>query len=816
MYVFQLKILLLQYGGLTLLLAMVFYHLLSKDSSLGIWLEPVAWLMVLFLFWQIWKSHDSIAPLISWRDSSRVFWLPIIALSVATFFKNERQLYRLLDAIIVGAVIANILAWLMYVPALKNVVFGDSAKNCAPFIDAYDLPVVGDLLKNLCYPAEFKDVLERKLVLKGRSGEGIFPISSYSFFAGKEEAGTFGNKNFLAGYINLTTPLMLFRVFTLSLMLLREKLRPLKFGLTVLCIVALTSLSLASLWHLVELQNRGSWIGFAAALVATGLFGLRFLVPARYKVKLFLSLTLMLGLSVGVLYQYNSKRFTSIFSMSHGSNELRRLIWTNYTKAWWSDRDWEGFENDSYRRLTGFGFYTFRTVYPKVRPPRIFNIEYNQHNTETSHPHNEYLGYLGELGLVGLGLYLSLMFYVLRSFLQASHRLRPRERLLCAALLFALVSQWGQQTVSVGVRYTGVAFQLWLTMGFILAVIHFSKANFSSKSSENASLKNVKYNRYRLPQLVSLLLLGASFLVFPHWDWPYQWFRSQHYFEMGQIYFGSVREAQQQASNQLQQKNKLQNFVAQYQQKKLDLPQELQKELMASRAKEERIQRMLDFYGPLAEKYFKASFRLDPANFESLYIMAIMKVQLANTALGENNKSEAEKLFSGALSNYETIEDVMPYFVQIHYWKGVCYKGLGVVSSAEASAQKYSLALESFNRYEQQDPYFKELFLDRYFCYARLQQPALATQQLVQFLLSLEKSGEPLFDEQRRYDARAITDAALKGLDSKSSELALAIMAQLMDHRASSCLLPFMPKTDRHVKNGFRLLRERINESTGL
>ena len=807
MYIFQAKTLLLQYGGLGLLLLMLTHVFLRPETQFDFWKKPAILAMLAFLLWQIWKSWDSIAPVLSWQESSRVFWLPVFAIALVYFIQRPEQRLALVKFIVMAAIVANIYACCCFIPSLKSVIFGSSVKEGRFLLDLYDVPLLGDALKTFFYPQEFLDTFQRKLTLKQSKGEPIFPLTSYSFFPGKDDAGTFGNKNFLAAYINLSTPFIFLQVLSLYWSVIKNPLlstfsRLWRLALSLL----LLTVALGSLWLLVALQTRGAWLGFAAGIGVTGLYVVRFIVPQMHRFKALLSLVLILALGAAMLYQLNPSRFKSIFSASHGgTNELRSLTWSKYTQAWWSDREWSGFEGDAHRILTGFGQYTFRVVYPKVRSPRIFNIEFNQHNTETSHAHNEYLSYLGELGLVGLGLYLLLLWTLWRALWQGAKALKLEDLWLGAAIVFALITQLTHQALEVSVRYTGVAFQLWLCMGLLLTLSPF-RAQSTSTSAPNPSFLPKIW-----PKTIPFMLLGLSLCAMPNWLWPLKWFRSQHQFEMGQIYFGSVREAQQQTSDLQQNKVRLVQSMQNYQQKNLPLPEGLKKELQACQEKETRLSRMLNFYGPLAHQYFIAAQKTDPANFESLYIGAIMNVQLANGALMQKNSPVAEKHYELALKSLTIIEKTMPYFVQLHYWKGLCWKGLAVLAiNPQQSEEKFKRALASLDRYAGQDPYFKDMFLDRYFCYARLQQKDRALDQLLQFLLSLEKSGEPLFDEQRRYDSRSILDAILKDIDPEHLALAQAAMVGLMDHAASTCLLPFVPKTDRHIKNSFRLLREQI------
>jgi tetratricopeptide (TPR) repeat protein len=281
---------------------------------------------------------------------------------------------------------------------------------------------------------------------------------------------------------------------------------------------------------------------------------------------------------------------------------------------------------------------------------------------------------------------------------------------------------------------------------------------------------------------------------------------------MGQVYYASIRQYQ----NQWQQVNRdvkrLKKQVDESKLKKITPNLPLASSLEKASQMSARLQKALGFYQGLANRYFEAGYRYDPAHAESLYIGANMAVQLGNRNLAFKEYTTSSQYFKYALGCYQKIEKELPYFVQLHYWKGVCWKGLGVIAqekqtSEEANAH-FRRALASFDRYELQDPIYKDLFLDRYFCRVRLGERERGMSELVSFLLNIEEAGDPLFRDPKRFDARYILSVLSQGGLEVTSELAQRLYERLMDYHASTCLLPFVPKTDRHIKHSFRLLRE--------
>lgn len=61
--------------------------------------------------------------------------------------------------------------------------------------------------------------------------------------------------------------------------------------------------------------------------------------------------------------------------------------------------------------ITGNGLGTFRLIYPAYRQREIFRIE-GKHQTETQHPENEYLEIINDQGLIGIGLYFWMLYAI--------------------------------------------------------------------------------------------------------------------------------------------------------------------------------------------------------------------------------------------------------------------------------------------------------------------------------------------------------------------------------------------------------------------
>ncbi len=895
MYIFQAKILLLQYCGLGLGCLMVLHQLISRQApamASGFALR----LMWAYLLWEIFKSFNSICGVISWRDMSRIFWYPIIALSVPYFCRTRAQFERLINVILICAVIAHLYMWLLWVDGWRSAVLDKpvSPKD-APF-DFAEFPILGPFFKWLFYPAPF---LERIQALN--PGGKLLALSPNSFFAGKEDAGTFGNKNFLTAFLNISCILMMYRAATLSFDGLGQPawrvilnflglITMVALGCFGACVLGQTgtgllnvlfwsgqgllalavygtyvalcfkmpklfspsgttptlrlalahgllALALLGFYHIAELGNRSSQIGFFFGLLCFVVFALtvivlRRLLPLRWTLRLVVISLFLIAAATTVIYQRDPGRFMSIFTIQSSSNELRVHTWKSYWDAWLHDAEawpgatawggsWTAF--GPWRWLTGFGAYTFRIMYPKYRSPRIFQIEYNQHNTETSHAHNEYLDQLGELGIIGLTLYFLLIAAISYRFLRASGRDDPRTLLLRAALLFALVSQLAHQGLDVAYRYTCSGFPFWLLLGLMLWM------------SEGPLVPPAPATipRWR-PQLRAALLAAGMLLVMPDPSYPLQLMRGQHFYEMGQIHYTATRDLDDKLSAQRAQIQQGQEELKRFkEQGKGDAAARAEDYLRRARDNVAGLERVFERYHSLADAYFTAGTDYDAANFESYYIGANMNVQFGRSFLLEGNYDRALDLYQRALAHYDYVAGHAPYFVQVRYWQGVCYSGIadchnaryraGDAGRRDAVVRNFERCIEHFDFYQRQDAVLREVYFEKY--RARLLLAQLYTEQkdlaraqehtragrseLVAALKNFERGGYDLFDESSRLTASKLLEEYMR-LQEPASEArareALSAYNQVMEQRSAALLLPFVPKTERHAKGALEFL----------
>ena len=238
------------------LIGLVLAHqLLTGFKDRVIW-GVGSYLLLAYVAWQVFKSYHSIAPVVSLQQLSRTIWFPIFLWSFGYFIRTRRQFELMLWVVIGAAILTYAYAYLIAIPSVYQALFSYGPEGPKTLVVLDDWPLVGWALKNFFYT---KDTLP---LIGGQLG-GSFKLSAYSFFSGKQDAGTFGNKNFLAAYINIVSALFIYKAW----FCLKNPKLFVKLGGGLLGLIAIGSYA-----YLVELENRGSWLGFAGGAATMGLF----------------------------------------------------------------------------------------------------------------------------------------------------------------------------------------------------------------------------------------------------------------------------------------------------------------------------------------------------------------------------------------------------------------------------------------------------------------------------------------------------------------------------------------------------------------
>ncbi|KAF0126595.1 MAG: O-antigen polymerase [Elusimicrobia bacterium] len=203
-------------------------------------------------------------------------------------------------------------------------------------------------------------------------GPGLDPFVWRGAF-GIRVFSTYGNPNFFGNFLVLILPIAVTQFMkTRSLYLL-----PLIF-LNLLCLYGT--------------RTKGAWLGFGISFFLFSVFYAYFFLRERLKIgkTAFLAIAAVFPLTaVGVVYHLGNP----------ASYSFRIATWLS---------TWEVIES---KPLIGLGVDAFMVTYPAYRRPVIFHIE-GKHNTETDHAENEHLEQWMDNGIIGFGIYLWLIVFV--------------------------------------------------------------------------------------------------------------------------------------------------------------------------------------------------------------------------------------------------------------------------------------------------------------------------------------------------------------------------------------------------------------------
>lgn len=213
-------------------------------------------------------------------------------------------------------------------------------------------------------------------------------LTGHGSFEGRGH-GTFLNPNSYAGYLLLTMPVLI------GLYLSFDRMKYFFFFLSLLSFAALLSTG-----------TGGRWILLTAAIAAALMFFWIFAHAHSVRLKV-----LILGfLTILLLFSIPSGNGNALFSPKpaelSGSTTDRLNIW----KSTWSVI--------KEHPIRGVGFWSFHTIYTKYKNQAYKNIEH-------FFSHNDYLQLWAELGLIGVGVFLVLIYLYFREGLRCLKCLPP-------------------------------------------------------------------------------------------------------------------------------------------------------------------------------------------------------------------------------------------------------------------------------------------------------------------------------------------------------------------------------------------------------
>lgn len=310
---------------------------------------------------------------------------------------------------------------------------------------------------------------------------------------------SFGNKNFFAGFLVITLPVVLGYGFATP----KLPIRIILFGLTGIQAFALL---------LTETRT-----GFLALLVAIALFvvlGIRFVWWPRIEDKKTTLMVVAVGLlafSV-VIYALTPgdlfRRLSKAADLHQGTSRVRWIMWTGSSRAAID------------RPITGHGHGSFQLTFPYYRPTMYHRFRVS-HNTR--HSHNEFLEILMETGTVGLSLFL-LIFVVLGIvvFRFLKHNRSWFYQWLVIGLTAGVAGSLAQNFASVNLRWMSSTFLFWLVVSLIPATVRVASKAPSQfdELDRKTSGQSIRGSKQLLPPLswktgvhlgIGLVLIGSFY-----------------------------------------------------------------------------------------------------------------------------------------------------------------------------------------------------------------------------------------------------------------------------------------------------------------
>ena len=248
---------------------------------------------------------------------------------------------------------------------------------------------------------------------------------------GKRIFSTIANPNFLGDYL----------LFSLMVVLARFCYTHYKRY------ILLAAILLADIFFT---ESKGAWMGLGISLVIFAGIYLNFFKTKLSQHKKIINISaLIFFLACGVLVvHFGAKRMQSV----------------NFRLSTWRST-WDMVQASP---LTGTGFGSFQVIYQAYKRPDIFYME-NLHNAETQHAENFFLEQWAVLGILGLGLFLYLVFYQLKGAFKAFKKFDGDKETACnlLAALMASSAIYLHNMVDVSIYFVSTMYFLALFNGVL-------------------------------------------------------------------------------------------------------------------------------------------------------------------------------------------------------------------------------------------------------------------------------------------------------------------------------------------------------------
>lgn len=215
-------------------------------------------------------------------------------------------------------------------------------------------------------------------------------------------------------------------------------------------------------------ESKGAWLGVGVSLVVfTGVYLNFFKSNLKYKKVINIGALIFFLLCGALVVHFGAKRIQSV----------------NFRLSTWRS-SWDMVQATP---LTGMGYGSFQVIYQAYKRPDIFYME-GLHNAETQHAENFLLEQWASLGILGLGLFLYLVFYQLKGAFRA-FKLLDKDRESAYNLFAALMASsaiYLHNLVDVSIYFVSTIYFLALFNGilFNLAYGRLEKTELPLKQND--------------------------------------------------------------------------------------------------------------------------------------------------------------------------------------------------------------------------------------------------------------------------------------------------------------------------------------------
>ncbi|MCK5534576.1 tetratricopeptide repeat protein [bacterium] len=472
----------------------------------------------------------------------------------------------------------------------------------------------------------------RKIVLKFLMEPHLDPFVWRNAF-GYRIFSTFGNPNFFAAFLVLVSPLIFM-----------EFLRTKKNKYLIIFLMNTLSIILA--------VTKASWVGFAAASMACVILSV---IGLRLKIKL--KKVLIAGVIVinilavfGVTY-YSRKRIDSL--------RFRLFTWASTIQM------------IKQHPVLGSGLGTFKITYPAYRRSEIFHIE-GKHNTETDHPENEFLEIWYDQGIVGLIIFLWMLFAFFSTGIRKIKQLAlsrentdkklsddlAKDEYYLIGILSGLFGLLVHNLMCVNMRFVSSGFFFWLFLGLAANIILKAKKETAVLDENTCHFSKGILIRKRLCQ-IAVVFVGL-YLIFPFY--PYGFF--------SRLFLADLYH----------------NRAIAYSKRKI--------------------------WDEALKEYEKVR-RFNPSHIMTHYFMG-------NVYRDRKFPGDMDK----ALEKYAQVKKFAPNYVQVHLFEGKVYFYLANRADKEGKKEEaqlyYKEALDDFKKAQALDPVFSPIYIKIAGCYYQL------------------------------------------------------------------------------------------------